>query len=103
MNSSSQAKIIEKGIIMTNIQIIEKNDSQVIITHFSNITDSEVYLKNLRAQNDHTPVIVMANRGDIIPEMILSNCCGGHLFRDEVEKLPEMIELMLKRNHEIHC
>ncbi len=88
---------------MTNIQTIKKNDTQVIITQFSNIIDSEFYLKNLRAQNDHTPVIVMANRGDIIPEMILSNCCGGHLFRDEVEKLPGMIDLMLQRNHEIHC
>lgn len=88
---------------MTNIQTITKNGSQVIIADFSNISESEAYLKNLRGLNDHTPVIVMANREDIIPRSILSNCCGGHLFRDEVEKLPEMIELMLQRNHEIHC
>ncbi len=87
---------------MTNTQTIFKNGSKVLIADFSNISESEAYLKNLRDQNDHTPVIVMANRGDIIPKMILSNCCGGHLFRDEVEKLPAMIELMLHRNHEIH-
>ena len=88
---------------MTNTLTISKNGSKVLIADFSNISESEIYLKNLRDQNDHTPVIVMANRQDIIPTSILSNCCGGHLFRDEVEKLPAMIELMLQRNHEIHC
>jgi hypothetical protein len=88
---------------MNAIETIEKNGIKIIISHNADILESEKILKSLRTENDHTPFIVIANRGEIIPQVILSNCCGGHLFRDELEKLPKMIEAMSERDHDIHC
>ena len=88
---------------MNTIETIEKNGHKIIISHHTDIQESEKILNTLRAENDHTPFIVIAHRGEIIPRLILSNCCGGHLFRDELEKLPKMIEAMSERNHHIHC
>ncbi len=88
---------------MNTIETIEKNGHKVIISNHTDVLESEKILKSLRSQNDHTPFIVIANRGEIIPQPILSNCCGGHLFRDELEKLPKMIEAMSLRDHDIHC
>jgi len=88
---------------MNTIETIEKNRLKVIISYHTDVLESEKILKSLRSKNDHTPFIVIVNRGEIIPQVILSNCCGGHLFRDELEKLPKMIEAMSERDHDIHC
>lgn len=79
------------------------NSHKVIVSHHTDILESEKMLNSLRSENDHTPFIALVNRGEIIPESILANCCGGHLYRDELEKLPQMIEEMAQRDHHIHC
>jgi hypothetical protein len=91
------------GVCMEYLTFIQKKEQSLVIANFPQVEQSSQVLAKWREKHDHTPVIVLLNRTEIIPQNVLMNCCGGHLYRDELHLLPAMIEAQLTRYHDLDC
>ena len=88
---------------MNNIQVITRADKKVLVINFPQVEESAQYLKQLREEHDHTPVIILMNPEEKLPAIVANNCCGGHLLRNELHLLENMIQSQIHRHHDLNC